>query len=218
MFNRDQKNTLFIAALAIILGSLLGLASGCEGEGVADGTGGVGGAGVGGAAGGPGRGSVPCEVGDTCVNPGQPDAGAQGHGGVGGAVNVPGGSYGYPVTVTIPQPPASPDGGPPAFINRPCSLQPVSTSVMPGLLTGSCANCGYSRSNNFCYATPWCEPSVMSVGNNLGDPAFMPVNMRPVSAVCDGTKSTYTYTPGTIQVIDTTGNCVANTMTFTIEC
>jgi hypothetical protein len=68
MFTREQKNTLFIAALALIVGALLGLA-GCntEGKAATDGTAGAAGtAGTGGAAGSPGRGGSSCGAGETC--------------------------------------------------------------------------------------------------------------------------------------------------------
>jgi len=68
MFTREQKNTLFIAALALIVGALLGLA-GCnpEGKAATEGTAGTAGtAGTGGAAGSPGRGGSSCGAGETC--------------------------------------------------------------------------------------------------------------------------------------------------------
>jgi len=61
------------------------------------------------------------------------------------------------------------------------------------------ATCGWESAANKCYSSPWCEPSVASVGQNgiqPGLPTMVPVQQRPASAKCAAGQKTYTYNPG----------------------
>lgn len=181
--------------------SLVLFIGGCESEGVGfqDGDG---------AKRGPGR----ADVGTTTS-----DAQSAGHADAGTVVSdaQPAGHGDTGTVVSDTQPAGRPTTSNPCTTRTGCT-ETVSAGV------GSSYNafaCGWVPSTDSCYATPWCEPSVASVGTNAaynpcegstsscfvtsqptdmyGAPA--PISQRPESASC-GAGGTYTYKAGTLMV------------------
>ena len=119
-----------------------------------------------------------------------------GVGGVGGIGGIGGdGACGQYETCGLPivnYPPAS--AGPGA---NPC-LAPY----MPSCGSWQQPECLWDVQASECWTTPWCEPSVASVGKNIGSlNGSLDQNIRPVSAKCGPGDTTYTFAPGTLMVL-----------------
>jgi hypothetical protein len=96
--------------------------------------------------------------------------------------------------------------------------------------------CGWDPTNNVCYTTVWCEPSVPSTQTNTYESVALAQaspNLRPASADCSKGAMFYSYPAGSIllwggdfteSVYSTPTNpndgyvCLPNTQTFTILC
>jgi hypothetical protein len=242
MFNRDQKNALVIAALAIIFGAILGLA-GCDVEGVGLGVE----SGVGGlpsVAGGPSRGSAVqggnIGAGGVVVTGGQVATGGSvvggatgtgGNVGTGGVLGTGGGGDVGGTTGTGGSSATCP-AGETCGVAAP-TLQQGENPCIPFYMNPLCGGayyenqtswCGWDPTTNLCYTTTWCEPSVPATGTTT---------KRPASAVCPAGAQTYTFKPGTLQIwgesiagsMHTGGagsfsgyQCVPNPYTFTGNC
>lgn len=90
----------------------------------------------------------------------------------------------------------------PVRVENPCYTSNsacYSIVSQPGAPARVFGTCGWDVAGNACYSTPWCEPSVSSVGQNgiqPGLPFQAPVYQRPASAKCGAGQKSYTYNPG----------------------